>query len=255
MADTTKQEMAVVVGATGDMGQVIVERLVAGGLMVLAVARSEPALKALAAKHAAVRACAADIAEDAAIEAIRRGLDRPVRMVVHAAGLPPTAMGDVLGVPLAGVAESFAIKPAGMMRLVRAVDDRLVAGSRLVAIGGHLGLEPSAQAANPGMANAALVNLMRQYALVYGKRRITAHLIAPGPTDTARVRRSATRRAETRGVPLDTVLAEMTAESPLGILTTCDQVAWAVAMLLAPEAEAITGSTLMLDAGRRHGLP
>lgn len=255
MAEAAKNEMAVVVGGSGDMGKVIVERLAAKGLTVLAVGRGEAALQTLAAKHAAVRPCVADIAQDAAIEGIRKAVDRPVRMVVHAAGLPPTAMGDVTAVSLAGVAESFAIKPAGMMRLVRAVDDRLVAGSRLVAIGGHLGLEPTALAANPGMANAALVNLMRQYSLVYGKRHITAHLIAPGPTDTDRVRRTATRRAEARGVPLETVLTEMAAESPLGVLTTCDQVAWAVTLLLAPEADAITGSTLALDSGRRHGLP
>ncbi|PKO88580.1 MAG: short-chain dehydrogenase, partial [Betaproteobacteria bacterium HGW-Betaproteobacteria-12] len=30
---------------------------------------------------------------------------------------------------------------------------------------------------------------------------------------------------------------------------------WAVTLLLAPEADAMTGSSLMLDAGRRRGLP
>jgi hypothetical protein len=30
---------------------------------------------------------------------------------------------------------------------------------------------------------------------------------------------------------------------------------WAVTMLLAPEAEVITGSTLSLDCGRRRSLP
>jgi len=32
-------------------------------------------------------------------------------------------------------------------------------------------------------------------------------------------------------------------------------VAWAVSVLLAPEADAMTGSSLMLDSGRRRGLP
>jgi enoyl-[acyl-carrier-protein] reductase (NADH) len=47
----------------------------------------------------------------------------------------------------------------------------------------------------------------------------------------------------------------MCAESSLGTFTTPEQVAWAVALLLAPEADAMTGSTLMLDSGRRRGLP
>ena len=32
-------------------------------------------------------------------------------------------------------------------------------------------------------------------------------------------------------------------------------IAWGVALLLDPEADAMTGSTLMLDSGRRRGLP
>lgn len=79
----------------------------------------------------------------------------------------------------------------------------MAAGSRLVAIAGHLGLEPTALAA------------------------IT----------------EAVMREETR------------AESPLNAIASCEQVAWAVTMLLAPEAEVITGSTLSLDYGRRRGLP
>jgi len=47
----------------------------------------------------------------------------------------------------------------------------------------------------------------------------------------------------------------MRADSSLGQLTTPEQVAWAVQLLLDPEADALTGSTLMLDAGRRRGLP
>ncbi len=47
----------------------------------------------------------------------------------------------------------------------------------------------------------------------------------------------------------------MKAESSLHAFTTPEQVAWAVAMLLDPEADALTGSSLMLDSGRRRGLP
>jgi enoyl-[acyl-carrier-protein] reductase (NADH) len=56
-------------------------------------------------------------------------------------------------------------------------------------------------------------------------------------------------------VSLDTVLAEMREDSSLRAFTTPEQIAWAVITRLAPEASALTGSTLMLDAGRRRGLP
>ena len=50
------------------------------------------------------------------------------------------------------------------------------------------------------------------------------------------------------------MLAERAAESPLGRLVTPAEVAWAVAMLLAPEADALHGATLALDVGARHGI-
>ncbi|MCX6462468.1 MAG: SDR family oxidoreductase, partial [Pseudonocardiales bacterium] len=48
--------------------------------------------------------------------------------------------------------------------------------------------------------------------------------------------------------------AERAAESPLGRFVTPEEVAWAVATLLAPEADALHGSTLALDVGARRGL-
>ena len=51
------------------------------------------------------------------------------------------------------------------------------------------------------------------------------------------------------------VLEEMRKESSTGSFTTAEQVAWAVSVLLAPEADALTGSPLKLDSGRRRGLP
>jgi NAD(P)-dependent dehydrogenase (short-subunit alcohol dehydrogenase family) len=55
-------------------------------------------------------------------------------------------------------------------------------------------------------------------------------------------------------VPVEQVLAERAAESPLGRLVTPSEVAWAVATLLAPEADALHGSTLGLDMGARRGI-
>jgi NAD(P)-dependent dehydrogenase (short-subunit alcohol dehydrogenase family) len=246
-------ELAVVVGATGAFGKHIVARLCERGLGVVAVSRTEAALEGLVARHPTVRACAADIASDDAISSISSALDRPVRMVVHGPGV--AVAGGILAAPTAAVVDAVNIKVGGMLRLSRAVDQRLVKGSRLVAIGGHYGFEPTAYAAAAGIANAALVNLMRQLSLAYGAKGVTAHLVAPGPADTERLHRVAADRAAMRGVGVETVLAEMRAESSIGAFTTPEQVAWAVGLLMDPEADALTGGTLMLDAGRRRGLP
>jgi len=246
-------ELAVVVGATGAFGKAMVDRLAAAGLGVVAVARSVDTLAALRDRVPGLVACAADIADDAAIEAIAAAVDRPVRMVVHGPGV--AVVGGILTAPTGSMVDAVNIKVGGLLRLTRAVDGRLAAGSRIVAIGGHYGFEPTAYAASAGVANAALVNVVRQLSLAYGPRGVTAHLIAPGPADTERLRRVAADRAALRGVSVDEVMAGMLAESSIGRFTTPEQVAWAVSILLAPEADAMTGSSLMLDSGRRRGLP
>lgn len=247
------RECAVVVGGAGNLGRVICAALQRADLTVVAVGRSTDALQALAAQCPGIVPCIADIADDSAIAAIGQVLDRPVRLALNCAGVP--VAGGIDAAPTATLEAAFAIKITGTLRLVRAVDPHLVAGSRLVAIGGHYGFEPVAYHATAGVANAALPNLMRQLSLAYGARGITGHLIAPGPADSDRLRGIAQARAASRGVTVDTVLDEMRAESSLRTLTTLDQVAWAVTLLLAPEADAMTGSTLMLDSGRRKGLP
>jgi NAD(P)-dependent dehydrogenase (short-subunit alcohol dehydrogenase family) len=250
---TDRQETAVVSGGAGAIGQAIVRRLAARGLDVLVVGRNSAALQALAADEPGVRPCAADLSDDAAILTIAARLDRPVRMVVHCVGV--AVAGGVLEAPTAALTAAFDLKVNGFLRLARAVDARLSRHSRLVAIGGHYGLEPSAYAATAGVGNAGLMNLSRQLSLALGPRGVTAHVIAPGPADTERLRSVAQGRAHRDGSTVEAVLAAMARESSLGQFTTPAQVAWAVETLLAEEADAMTGSTWMLDAGRRRGLP
>lgn len=248
-----REACAVLVGATGAFGTAITRRLLDAGLGVIAVARSAESLQALSASNPGIKACAADIGNDSAIGDIAAALDKPVRMVVHGPGV--AVAGGILAAPTESMVDAVNIKVGGLLRLVRAADAHLSSGSRIVAIGGHYGLEPTAYAAAAGVANAAILNVVRQLSMAYGPRGITAHTVVPGPADTERLRRVAATRAEQRNCTTDDVLAEMRAESSLGILSTPEQIAWAVTLLLAPEADAMTGSSLMLDAGRRRGLP
>jgi NAD(P)-dependent dehydrogenase (short-subunit alcohol dehydrogenase family) len=247
------EEMAVIVGATGALGRAVAERLAATGLRILAVSRTAQTLDDLKRSNPAITACLADIASDESIARIAAAVSGPVRMVVHGPGL--AAPGEVLTIPTQALADSVNIKAGGMLRLVRAVDAQLQPHSRLVAIGGHFGLEPSSDSTAAGVANAALLNLTRQLSQAYGQRGITAHYIAPGPAETERLRRFAAARARRDSVDVEDVIDDLRHESSIGGLTTPEQLAWAVALLLAPEADALTGSSLMIECGRRRGLP
>jgi NAD(P)-dependent dehydrogenase (short-subunit alcohol dehydrogenase family) len=249
----TTREIAVVVGATGAMGSVICRRLHNAGLKVVAVARGSDALDALQVVLPGLVICACDIASDVAIGQIRACIDGPVRIAVQGAGV--ATAGGVLSASTGALVDAVNIKVGGMLRLARAIDTHLVRQARLVAIGGHYGFEPTAYAATAGVANAALANLMRQLSWAYGERGVTAHLIAPGPAETDRLHRVAADRGARTGISTSAVLDEMRSESAIGAFTTVEQVAWAVATLLAPEADAFAGSTFFMDAGRRKGLP
>jgi NAD(P)-dependent dehydrogenase (short-subunit alcohol dehydrogenase family) len=246
----------VVVGANGAVGRAVLDRLVAGGRRVLAVARDRTALDTLAeqaGRGGLVQGCAADLGTDDAVTALRQAIDEidaPVALALFAAGLPVT--GSVERIEPSALAHAAGLKAAGATRLLQAVQPRLVPGSRFVAIAGSLGFEPGPRDAAPGTANAALVNLMRQVALLYGPRGVVVHTIAPGPLDTPRLQAFARVRGAESGRDPDDVLAEYRARTDLGYLPTPDDVAWLVETLLAPQAAILHGSVLSPDAGARH---
>ncbi len=110
-------------------------------------------------------------------------------------------------------------------------------------------------AATAGVGNAALANLVKQLSRSLGKRGVTAHMVAPGPVWTERLRALLADAASARGISEDVVLAEFKDRSPIGHLVTIDEVGWAVETLLAPEARSLAGGTLLLDSGQRTAFP
>lgn len=250
----TDNKLAFIVGGAGSIGRVIVKRLLADGLDVVVIGRSRAGLDELRAAHPAAATLVADMSDDSAIERIAEAAQgRLVQTVVHAVGLPVT--GGVVDAEPGAIAEAVNIKCGGMVRLVRGVESGLTRGSRLIAIGGHYGFEPTAYAMGPGVANAALPSLVRQLNLAYGERGITAHLLAPGPADTARLHRVAENRGKKVGKTLEQVLEDMRNESAIRSFVKPEEVAWMVSTLQAPEADALCGATVFMDGGRRKGLP
>ncbi|MEP9394887.1 SDR family oxidoreductase [Gordonia sp. VNK1] len=252
MSELDAAEACVVVGATGAMGSVIVERLVGRGHRVVAVARSQEQLDKLATTSSLIVPCRTDIADDAAVEDIRAALDAPVRMAIFAAGLP--VKGSVDTITPSALATAANVKVAGPVRLLHAVRDHFVPGSRFVAIAGSLGIEPGPLDAGPGTANAALLNLMRQISALYGPKGITTHTVAPGPVDTPRLRAIIETESQQTGQAVEEIWARYRAKTTLGRLPTLDEIAWVVEMLLAPEADVLHGAVLTADGGVRHGL-
>ena len=246
--------LAVVVGATGAIGRVVVDRLVAERHQVLAVARSQDALEELAAARDSVVACSLDVTGEAAGDVLADAVaDQPVGLLAYLASAP--LGGDILDTPDDVIRAAFEVKIVGLLRLVRALKGSFAHPARIVAVGGNLGFDPVPTASTAGLANAAQANLVRQLNRVLAPSGVTCHTVAPGPVDTARFRGIATAEAERRGVDVDEVVGEAGSSAPLGRLTLPEEVAWAVVRLTDPEASALAGSTLLLDGGRRTATP
>ena len=244
-------------GATGSIGAAVVRRLTRRGLPVLAVARGKDELDALAGESELITPCPADIGSNEAVDIIGSALNDPapagpVRMAVFAAGLPVRGSADTIDPD--ALAAGTNIKVGGLLRLLHAVRDHLVPGSRFVTFAGSLGLEPRAHEAGPGAVNAAVFNLMRQISLLYGPRGVTTHTLSPGPADTPRLRRIVAAVAAERDAAEEDVWQEYVAQNSLGRLPTADEVAWAVEVLLDPEADLLHGSVLYLDAGGHRAI-
>jgi NAD(P)-dependent dehydrogenase (short-subunit alcohol dehydrogenase family) len=253
MTPPEPSEWVVVTGATGEIGSNIVDRMVGRGLRVIAVSRTAGDLETLARSHPSIHPCVADITSDEAVALIRDALPGPCRAVIHAAAAP--LGGPVSDVTPDAILSAIDVKVNGTLRLVRAVDSRLVEDSRVIVLGGNLAYDPIPEAATAGVGNAALANLVRQLSRSLGSRKITAHVVAPGPVWTERLRALLADAASARGVSEELVLAEFEDRSPIGHLVTIDEVGWAVEMLLAPEARSMTGGTLLLDSGQRSAIP
>lgn len=253
MSSEKPAEWSVVVGATGAIGSGIVQRFSDQGLGVVLVGRTLGPLEALAEHCANPVICQANIRDDESIDAIRGSLSGPVRIVVNAAAAPMG--GAVLEVAPEAMLAAIDVKVNGTLRLVHAVSDNLVKDSRIVVLGGNLGYDPIPEAATAGVGNAALANLMRQLSSALGPTGATCHVVAPGPVWTDRLQALLADAARSRGVSESVVVGEFRSRSPIGHLVTVDEVVWAVELLLAPQARALAGGTLLLDAGQRTSIP
>lgn len=263
-----------IVGAAGALGREISTRLVSEGHNLFLAGRNLTALEELAQElieqhpTATITAIACDVTKDHDVIALAQQVG-PTRMLVYTPAAPTA--GGIDQAPIDAILAAVDVKVGGLLRLLRALTpdtgttDTGTTGTgsmgidttnnrpAAIIIGGNLAYDPIPHAATSGIANAAQANTIRQ--LEHSNTPWRIHVIAPGPVATRRWEELAQAEATKRGIDIEQVRSEATAASPLGRLTTPQEVAWAVSMLADPLAAALHGSTLLLDTGRRTAIP
>jgi 3-oxoacyl-[acyl-carrier protein] reductase len=232
-----------VTGGSRGIGRAIVETMLAEGSTVAFTFRSEEnAARAIeAAAGGRARAFALDLVEPEAPGRLVKEIERsmgPVEGLVNNAGVrreallamtPDREWDEVLDVNLGGVFRCCRAVLPGMMQRRRGA---IVNVSSLSAVQGVAGQTTYAA------SKAAVLGLTRALAREVGKRGIRVNAVLPGFVATDM----------TASLPEDAVRALRAHECLPGGTSAAD-VAHAVAFLLSDRARALTGQSLLVDAG------
>jgi NAD(P)-dependent dehydrogenase (short-subunit alcohol dehydrogenase family) len=242
---------ALVSGASRGIGLAIAERLAAGGMRVLLVARSTEAIGESAARLPGAAAFAADLRQpEAASQAVAAAIGEFGRLdlLVNSAGA--TQRGDFLALDDAAWVDGYALKLFGAVRLSRAAWPHLrAAGGGIVHIAGVGGRQPGADFTIGGSVNAALMNLTKALADRGVAEGVRVNCINPGSIRTGRLTGRIDTLAAERGLDHAAAARALAEQTGVARFGEPEEIAALVAFLAGAEAGYIQGAILDVDGG------
>jgi 3-oxoacyl-[acyl-carrier protein] reductase len=241
--ELSRNQTALVTGASRGIGQAIALQLAADGAKVIGTATTPAgaaAITAALAPHGG-RGEVLNVATAGSLEALLAGLegagDMPAILVNNAAitrdnlllRMKEEEWGQVLDTNLSA---NFRICKLCVKRMMK---ERY---GRIINITSVVGLMGNAGQANYAAAKAGVIGLTKSLARELASRNITVNAVAPGfiDTDMTRALPEAQRQA-------------LIGQIPAGRLGTPADIAAAVAFLASPAAGYITGQTLSVNGG------
>jgi NAD(P)-dependent dehydrogenase (short-subunit alcohol dehydrogenase family) len=243
LLDLTGQ-IALVTGASGNIGAGIARRLHEAGASVLLHARCdidllEPLALELATRVAVV---SGDVEQDAdALCAEAVDVFGGLHILVNNAAVQP--VGPLLELTSADVLELLRVNVAGVAAMTRAAAltmgaEKVNESGCVVNIASIEGLQPAADHSHYAASKAAVIMHTRAAALELGPRGIRVNAVAPGLIEAEGIE---------QGWPQG--VRRWRRAAPLTRLGTPADVADAVLFLVSPAARWITGTTLVVDGG------
>jgi NAD(P)-dependent dehydrogenase (short-subunit alcohol dehydrogenase family) len=241
-----QKKTIIVTGAAKGIGRAICETLIGKGFFVAAVDLDSTGLTALVDDFGAdnVSAHLMDICSEDAVKTLFDSLGcdgGSVFAVVNNAGIIRDNM--IWNMSLADFDAVINVNLRGTWLMCReaAIRMKTQTGGRIVNIASRAWLGNRGQS-NYSASKAGVVALTRVLALELGKYKVNVNAIAPGLIDTP-----LTQKLE------PAVLQKLIDAQPSRSMGAPRDVANAVAFLVSPETEFITGQTLYVDGGKSIG--
>lgn len=243
--------VALVTGAGRGIGRATAALLARRGARVMATARTEAELEALAQETGVDYVVGSvDQAEDCA-RILEQTVERlgPIDVLVNNAGRLGTAA-PIWDVDPADWRRTLDVNLDGPFELTRGVARSMVerGWGRIVMVASTMGRRGFADASTYCTSKHALIGLMRCVAQDVGAHGVTCNAVCPGAVQTA-MTDGWLDRVEERGGSREEALAEAAALYLPKRLLTPDEIAATIAFLASPEASGINGEALTVALG------
>jgi len=247
--------VAVVTGGAQGVGEGIATRLAQDGAHVVIADLNVTAASAAAARLAAegwrADAVRLDIADPDSVAAlgpaIRAVTDSPVNYFVANAGVQTFQRATELPVDEWDLV--MTVNARGTMLSLQEAARLMPDGAAIVAIASIQGRVGAPFYPHYGASKAAILSLVKSFALALAPRRVRVNSVAPGIVATALWDQADLRLSALTGRAPGAARAERIASVPLGRAGSPEDVAAAVAFLLSDDASYITGECIHVCGG------
>lgn len=187
-----------------------------------------------------------DVTDDAQWDEVRRVIEELGRLdyLVFSAGIAPIL--SVAETTTETARNVMDVNVSSILTGVRMLWEVIVRSqTSIVIVGSVAGLVGQNKAAAYVASKGAVISLTRALAIELAPHGVRVNCVAPGPTDTAMIRRHFASLSDP-----DRSRRELERRMPLGRLLTAEEIAHPVIFLLSQDAASgVNGTTLVIDGG------